>query len=138
MRRPPRWRRPPSGFGLRLLCGGLGFAGVRLGELAAEALDATCGVDQLLLAGKERVAGGADFEDDVALVRGAGLKVSSAGALDGDVFVLRVNSFFWHLRSFVKSLSGSWIICLVGSRIACNGVDTSHRRACRGALWQFF
>ena len=83
-------------FRLRLLRGGLGLAGVRLGELAAEALDAACGVDQLLLAGEERVAGGADFDDDVALVRGAGLKAGSAGALDVDVFVLRVNSLFWH------------------------------------------
>ena len=98
MRRPPRWRRPPSGFGLRLLCGGLGFAGVRLGELAAEALDATCGVDQLLLAGEERVAGGADFEDDVTLVRGAGLEVISAGAFDGGDGVVWVNSFFRHGR----------------------------------------
>ena len=70
--------------------------GLRLGILAAEALDTACGIHQLLLAGKERVAGGADFEDDVALVRGAGLKVSSAGALDIDGLVLRVNSFFWH------------------------------------------
>ena len=83
-------------FRLRLLRGGLGLARVRLGELAAEALDAACGVDQLLLAGEERVAGGADFDDDVALVRRAGLKVVAAGALDGDGVVLRVNTFFWH------------------------------------------
>ena len=69
------------GFGLRLLCGGFGFAGVRLSELAAETLDAACGVDQFLLAGEVGVAGGADFDDDVALVRGAGLKGGSAGAL---------------------------------------------------------
>ena len=76
-----RWR---LSCGLRLLGCGFGLACVGLGELAAEALDAACGVDQLLLAGEERVAGGADFEDDVALVGGAGLKVSSAGALDVD------------------------------------------------------
>ena len=66
------------------------------GDLAAEALDAACGVDQLLLAGKERVAGSADFDDDVALVGGAGLELVAAGALDVDVVVLGVNSFFWH------------------------------------------
>jgi hypothetical protein len=67
-------------------CGGLcvGFAGVGGGDLAAEALDAAGGVDQLLLAGKERVAGSADFDDDIALVRGAGLKQIAAGALDAD------------------------------------------------------
>ena len=85
----------------RLLCCGLGLACVRLGELAAEALDASCGVDQLLLAGEERVAGGADFEDDVALVRGAGLKVIAAGALNGGDGVVWVNSFFWHGRSIL-------------------------------------
>src|SRR5580700_8869452 len=74
-------------FRLRLLCGGLsaggfGFAGVGFVEFAAEALDAAGGVDQLLLAGEERVAGGADFDDDVALVGGAGLKGRSAGAFD--------------------------------------------------------
>src|SRR5579871_2862935 len=112
MRRPPLWRRPPCGCGPRLFCGGFCLAGVRLGELAAEALDASCGVDQLLLAGEERVAGGADFEDDVALVRGAGLKVSTAGALDGDGVVLRVNSCFRHdeiypLADFGSSGRGS-------------------------------
>jgi len=114
-------------FCFRLLCCGLGFAGVRLGELAAEALDTTCGVDQLLLAGEERVAGGADFEDDVALVRRAGLKVSSAGALDGDVFVLRVNSFFWHLRSFCQK--PLWLLdylpCWLADRLQRCGHVTS-------------
>ena len=57
------------------LAAGGGFARVGGGVLAAEALDAAGGVDQLLLAGEERVAGGADFDDDVALVRGAGLEV---------------------------------------------------------------
>src|SRR5439155_1421323 len=81
-------------FRLRLLRGGLaagsfGFAGVRFVELAAEALDAAGGVDQLLLAGEEGVAGGADFDDDVALVRGAGLKGRSAGAFDVNISVLR-------------------------------------------------
>ena len=80
--------------GSRLLSGCL--ACVRLGELAAEALDASGGVDQLLLAGEEGVAGGADFKDDVALVGGTGLEVRPAGALDSDGLVLRVNSVFRH------------------------------------------
>jgi hypothetical protein len=87
---------------LRLLgCGCL--ASVGLGELAAETLDASGGVDQLLLAGEEGVASGADFEDDVALVGGAGLKVRPAGALYGDGLVLRVNSFFRHIDPFAGS-----------------------------------
>ena len=72
------------------------LGGVRLCELAAEAVYATCGVDQLLLAGEEGVAGGADFEDDVALVGGARLEDGSAGALYVDVFILRVNPLLRH------------------------------------------
>src|SRR5260370_10517777 len=87
-------------FRLRLLrgglAGGLRFAGVGFVEFATEALDAACGVDQLLLAGEVGVAGGADFDDDVALVRGASFKAGSAGTLDVDALVLWVNSFFWH------------------------------------------
>ena len=88
-------------FGLRLLggslAGGFRFAGVGFVELAAEALNTAGGVDQLLLAGKVRVAMGADFDDDVALVRGAGFKAGPAGALDVDGFILRVNTLFWHV-----------------------------------------
>ncbi len=46
-----------------------GLTGVRLRELPAEPLHATGRIDQLLLTGKERVAGRADFQVDVALVR---------------------------------------------------------------------
>src|ERR1019366_7954793 len=64
------WRKP-NGM-LVLGCfgclGGFGLASVGLGVLAAETLDASGGVHQLLLAGEERMAGGADFHADVALV----------------------------------------------------------------------
>jgi hypothetical protein len=85
-------------LGVRLSCGfgSVGFTGGGGSYLAAEALDTACGVDQLLLAGKERVARSADFDDDVALVGGAGLKCIPARALDVDFLVLRVNSLFWH------------------------------------------
>ena len=72
------------------------LAGVRCSVLAAEALDASGGVNQLLLAGKERVAGGADFEDDVSLVGGAGLEVVAAGAADVGLLVLGVDAFLGH------------------------------------------
>ena len=93
---PPRLAEALAWFRLRLLRGGLGLARVGLGKFTSETLHAARRIDQLLLAGKERVAGSADFDDDVALVRGAGLKVIAAGALDGDGVVLRVNSFFGH------------------------------------------
>ena len=109
---------------------GLGLAGVGFGELAAEAFDAACGVDQLLLAGKVGVAGRADFDDDIAFVRGAGLKGGSAGALDVDVFVLRVNSGLWHvIRSFSE-------LVLPSARGSLATVEfTSHRSACRAAVY---
>ena len=44
------------------------------GVLAAEAFDASGGIDQLLFAGEERVAIRADFQVDIALMRGSGGK----------------------------------------------------------------
>src|SRR5216684_2541415 len=121
-------------FRLRLLrrglAGGFGLAGVRFVELAAEALNAAGGIDQLLLAGEERVAGGADFDDDVALVRGAGFKAGSAGALDVDALVLRVNSFFWHVPILFLIF-----VCLPACGSLATVEPTSHRNACRAAAY---
>jgi len=86
----------------RLLCGGLcgfggsggfGLAGVALGVLAAEALDATGGVHELLFAGEEGVAGGADFDADVALVGGTGHKCVAAGAVHAGFVVSRMDGW---------------------------------------------
>src|SRR5450759_6472 len=82
-----------------LLGGCFGFSCVALGVLAAETLDAAGGVHKLLLAGKEGMAGGADFHADVALVGGAGGKCVTAGAMHADLAVagmdrcLHVNSY---------------------------------------------
>src|ERR1700751_1634460 len=78
---------------LLLLCrgGGGGFIGV----LLLEAFDAAGRVNQLLLAGKERVALRADFDaDQLAFAGRAGLKSASAGAVDRDGMIIGVNSFF--------------------------------------------
>ena len=72
------------------------FGCVALLVLELEALDATRGVDHLLLAGEEGVAVGADFEDDVALVGGAGLEVVAARAAHGGFVVLRMNASLRH------------------------------------------
>ncbi len=45
-----------------------------------EAVDATSGVDELLLTGEERVALRADFDRKVVLHRGAGFKFAATGA----------------------------------------------------------
>lgn len=63
----------------------------RLGVLAAEALDASGGVHELLLAGEERVAIGADFDVYVALVGGPGHELVAAGAVHADLLVMRVD-----------------------------------------------
>jgi hypothetical protein len=74
----------------------LGCRRCLFGVLAAEALYAACRVYQALLAGEERVAVGADFHADLALVRGAGLEIVSAGAMYLDCCVLWVNSWLRH------------------------------------------
>src|SRR5271165_2433268 len=75
-----------------------GFGGIALGVLAAEALDTPGGVHQLLLAGKERMAGGADFYGDIALVGRAGYKCVAAGAMHAHFGVIGMDSIF-HVSS---------------------------------------
>ena len=72
-----------------------GLAG--FGILAAEALDAASGVDEALLAGEEGVAGGADFDVDVALVGRTGFKAVATGAENADGGVVGVDLFLGHL-----------------------------------------
>ena len=78
----------------------LGLLGIGCGELAAEALDTSSGIDELLLAGEERVAGGADFDDDRTLVGRTCVELAAAGAFDVRRFVSGVNSCLWHDGSF--------------------------------------
>lgn len=67
---------------------GLGASAV----LAAELLDAACGIHDLLCAGVERVALGADFNVQVRFAHGgASLKFVAAAACHCDLFVFRVN-----------------------------------------------
>jgi hypothetical protein len=74
--------------------GGFGFAGVALGVFAAEAFYAAGGIHELLLAGKERMAGGADFYAYIALVSGAGDEGVAAGAMDADFTIVGMNGCF--------------------------------------------
>ena len=60
--------------------------------LLLEPVDPSGRIYQLLSAGKERVAGGADFHADVAFVRGARFKGMSAGADDVNFVVCGVNT----------------------------------------------
>jgi len=81
-----------------LFGGGFGFSGVALRVLSAETLDAAGGVHELLLAGKEGMAGGADFYADVALVGGAGDECVPTGAMHADLVVAGMDGCF-HVNS---------------------------------------
>ena len=91
--RCPETEKPPPGGGFSrgskvlLLRGrGSGFF-----VLAAEALDAAGGIHQLLLAGKERMAVGTDFNVDVAIVSRPGQERIPAGAVNANFVVVRMN-----------------------------------------------
>ena len=60
--------------------------------LLVELINAAAGVDQLLLAGVEGVALGADLNGDV-LLGGAGLDHGAASAPDGGLLVIGMDSF---------------------------------------------
>ena len=74
--------------------------------LLVELINTAAGVDQLLLAGVEGVALGADFNGDV-LLGGAGLDDGAASALDSGLLVLRMDSF---LHGFVSSSCTALIV----------------------------
>ena len=69
---------------------------LRFRVLAAEALDAACRINQFLLASKERMAGGADFYVNVALVGGAGGKIVAARAHNPNFVIAWMNTLLWH------------------------------------------
>ena len=72
-------------------------------ELLVELLNTAAGVDQLLLAGVEGVALGADFDGDV-LTGGAGLNHIAASAADGGLMILGMDAFL-HYNSPHSKLS---------------------------------
>ena len=85
--------RPPTHLLLgRFRLGGIRFASVGLGVLAAEALDSAGSVQQFLLASKERMASRADFYVDVATMRRARDEGISTGAMHPYFVVVRMNS----------------------------------------------
>ena len=69
------------------------YAGLLEAVLLVEFVHAAAGVDELLLAGVERVALGADLDGDV-LLRGAGLVHGAAGAADRGRLVIRMDTVF--------------------------------------------
>ena len=59
--------------------------------LLVELINAAAGIDELLLAGVERMALGADFNEDV-LLGAAGLDDRAAGAADGGLLVIGMDA----------------------------------------------
>ena len=64
-----------------------------------EAINTSTGVNQLLLAGIERVALGADLNTNVLLGRTSGKDIA-AGTADGGLFVLGMDTFLHFVHLF--------------------------------------
>ena len=82
-----------------LLLGGCGFAsfdfGGGVGVFLGEAFNAAGGVDELLFAGEERMAIGADFDvQHVALDGRTGSEIVAAGAVHRDGVIVGVDTGF--------------------------------------------
>ena len=69
-------------------------------ETLVEAIDTSTGVNQLLLAGIERVALGADFNTNL-LLGGAGGESVATGATDRGLFVLGMDTFLHFVHLFL-------------------------------------
>ena len=80
-------------------------------ELLVETVNTSTGVNQLLLAGIERVALGANFNLDV-LFGGAGLNNLAARASDCSLFVLRMDTFLHCFHLFLIVVVGDLVVPL--------------------------
>jgi hypothetical protein len=99
----PSCRRQES---VRLMLGsGSAFGGRFLAIALVEAIDTSCCIDQLLLAGKERVASGTNFDVQVTFLGRARLERLATRAGDGNINVFWVNSWF-HLITLYRRHAG--------------------------------
>ena len=71
-------------------------------EALVEAINTSTGVNQLLLAGIERVALGADLNTDV-LLGGTGRKDVTTGTANGSLFVIGMDTFLHFVHLFLIS-----------------------------------
>ena len=71
-------------------------------EALVEAINTSTGVNQLLLAGIERVALGADLNTNV-LLSGASRKDIATGTADRGLFVLGMDTFLHLVHLFLRS-----------------------------------
>jgi hypothetical protein len=84
-----------------MLGSGCAFGSWLFAIALVEAIDASCGVDQLLLTGEKRVASGTDFDVQVTFAGGASFEVLAARATDGNLDVFWVNSWFHFDHSLI-------------------------------------
>jgi hypothetical protein len=111
----PNIAKPPARGGFvssdlaRLLRGRL-----RLGVLAAEALDAACRIHQLLFAGEERMARRANFKVDVTFVGRARYEVVSARTDHPDFLIVWMNTLLWHVSKNLSLQSSYFTVILRG------------------------
>ena len=84
-----------------MLCGGSVFGCWFLAITLVEAIDTSCGIDQLLFAGKERVASRTDFYMQVIFASRPGLERLAARAGDSYFVIFGMDSWFhsWSLST---------------------------------------
>ena len=88
-----------------MLGSGCAFSGGFFAVALVEAVDASGGIDQLLLAGKERVASGTNFDVQVTFLGRASLESLAARTGDCNINVFWVNSWF-HLITLYRRRPG--------------------------------
>ena len=69
-----------------------------------EAVNTSAGINKFLFAGKERMTVRANVKTDL-FFSGTGLKLVTAGALNGGLYVFRMKSFFQLRHPFLKITS---------------------------------
>ena len=74
-------------------------------ETLFEAIHTSAGIHQLLLAGEERMAFGADFDFQLGF-NGAGLKRFTANAANGGLDIFRMDFFFHAFSPLLRMLMG--------------------------------
>ena len=79
-----------------MLCRGRSLGGFPAVTLV-EAINASCGIDELLFAREERVASRTDFDVQVTFLRGASLERLAARASDCYFVIFGMNSWFHFL-----------------------------------------
>ena len=94
------------------MCGSCVFGRWFLAVALVKAIDASRCINQFLFTGKKRVAGGANFYVQVALLGGTRLKYLAARAANGYLVILGMNSCFHCLvtltyRQLIASFSNS-------------------------------